>query len=142
MSRHNSPPPCLALGGEVNEGSMSTIGRHLSIDGEVSSDDDLTIEGYVTGVVLLRGATLIIERAARLEADVRARRVIVRGEVRGAISASERIELAPSSSVEGSLSANQIAIAEGARFNGHIDMNRKTIAARLAEYRAGRAAGE
>jgi cytoskeletal protein CcmA (bactofilin family) len=121
---------------------MSTIGRHVNIDGEVSSDDDLTIEGCVTGLVLVRGATLIVESSARLEADVRARHVIVRGAIQGAISASERIELASSSSVEGSLSADQIAIAEGARFNGYIDMNRRTIAARIAEYRASRAAGE
>jgi cytoskeletal protein CcmA (bactofilin family) len=119
---------------------MNTIGRHLSIDGELSSDDDLTIEGCVSGLVIVREATLIIEATARLEADVRARRVIVLGNVHGAISATERIELGPSSSVEGSLSANQIAIAEGARFNGSIDMNRRTIAARVAEYRAGRAA--
>jgi cytoskeletal protein CcmA (bactofilin family) len=121
---------------------MTTIGRHLSIDGELSCDDDLTIEGCLTGVVIVRGATLIIEAPARVEADVRAARVVVHGEVHGAISATERIELGPSSSVEGSLSADQIAIAEGARFNGSIDMNRRTIAARVAEYRASRAAGQ
>src|SRR5918994_3511092 len=119
---------------------MTTIGRHLSIDGELSCDDDLTIEGCLTGVVIVRGATLIIEAPARVEADVRAARVVVHGEVHGAISATERIELGPSSSVEGSLSADQIAIAEGARFNGSIDMNRRTIAARVAEYRASPAA--
>jgi cytoskeletal protein CcmA (bactofilin family) len=118
---------------------MSTIGHRLSIDGELSSDDDLTIEGSVTGVVIVRGATLIIEASARCDADLRATRVIVRGEVHGAISATERIELAPSSSVHGSLSADRIAISAGARFNGSIDMNRRTIAARVAEYRAIRA---
>jgi cytoskeletal protein CcmA (bactofilin family) len=66
--------------------------------------------------------------------------VFVRGGVHGAISASERIELSPSSSVEGSMSASEIAIAEGAHFNGSIDMGRRTIADRVAEYRAGRSA--
>ena len=121
---------------------MTTLGPQISIDGEVSSDDDLTIQGTVTGVVIVRGATLIIEPTARLEADVRARLVVVRGEVHGAIAASERIELGPSSLVEGSLSADRIAIADGARFNGSIDMNRRTIAARVAEYRASRGAGQ
>ncbi len=121
---------------------MTTIGRHLVINGEVSSDEDLTIEGCVKGYVSVREATLTIEGPARVEADVRAARVLVRGDVRGAISASERIELGPSSTVEGSLSAGRIAMVEGAQFNGTIDMNRRTIAARVAEYRAGRAVAD
>jgi len=121
---------------------MTTIGRHLVINGELSSDDDLTIEGTVQGFVSVRDATLTIEAPARVQADVRAAQVLVRGEVRGAIAASERIELSPSSSVEGSLSAGQIVVADGARFNGTIDMNRRTIAARVAEYRAGRSGAE
>jgi cytoskeletal protein CcmA (bactofilin family) len=121
---------------------MTTIQRHLVINGEVSCDDDLTIEGTVQGFVSVRDATVTIELPARVEADVRAARVLVHGDVRGAISASERIELGPSSTVEGSLSAGLIAMVEGAQFNGTIDMNRRTIAARVAEYRAGRASAE
>ena len=121
---------------------MNTIGRHIAINGEVSSEDDLTIEGSVQGYVSVRDATLTIEAPARLEADVRAARVLVRGEVRGAIAASERIELSASSSVDGSLSAGRIVVADGARFNGTIDMDRRTIAVRVAEYRAGRAGAQ
>ena len=114
---------------------MTIIGRQLVVNGEVSCDDDLTIEGTVQGFVSARDGTVTIETPARVEADVRAARVLVRGDVRGAISASERIELGPSSTVEGSLSAGLIAMVEGAQFNGTIDMNRRTIAARVAEYR-------
>ena len=120
---------------------MSTIGPRLVIDGEVSVDEDLTIEGRVTGAVFVRGASLTIAASARLAADVRATRVLVNGHVQGAISATERIELGPSASVEGSLSAERIAITDGARFNGHIDMGRRTIAALVAEYRAGQTTG-
>ena len=35
-------------------------------------------------------------------------------------------------------SRDQIAIAEGARVNGAIDMGRRALAARVAEYRAGK----
>jgi cytoskeletal protein CcmA (bactofilin family) len=118
---------------------MTTIGPHLAITGEVSCDDDLTIEGRVRGRVTVREGTVIIEASGCVEADVRATRVLVRGEVRGAITASERIELGPSSSVEGSLSADQIAIAEGAHVNASIDMGRRAIAAKVAEYRASQA---
>lgn len=117
---------------------MITIGPHLIVNGELSTDEDLTIEGVVEGFISVRQGTLTIEEPARVQADVRAARVIVRGSVRGAIAASELIELAPSARMDGSLSASLITIVEGARFNGSIDMNRRTIAARVAEYRAGR----
>ena len=116
---------------------MSSIGPHVLIEGDVSCDDDLVIEGRVDGLrVAVREGTLTIAAGARVEANLRAKRVIVHGEVLGAISASERIELGPSASVEGSLSAAQIVIVEGAHINGTLDMGRQTIAARVAEYRA------
>ena len=121
---------------------MITIGPHLIISGELSTDVDLTIEGTVEGFISVRTGTLAIEPTARVQADVRAARVVVRGYVRGAIAASERIELAPSARMDGSLSAPLITLVEGAQFNGAIDMSHRTIAARVAEYRAGRASTE
>ena len=114
---------------------MPTIGPGLVVNGTVSCEEGLEIHGAVTGFVSAPDATVTIQAGARVDADVRAARVLVRGAVRGAISAGELIELGPSSIVEGSLSADRIVIVEGARFNGTIDMNRRTIAARVAEYR-------
>lgn len=116
----------------------TTIGRLIVIDGQVSSQGDLTIEGTVAGFVSVPEGTVTIDASAHVDADVRAARVVIRGTCRGAIAATERIELGSSASVEGSLSAEQVTIAEGAHFNGSVDMNRRTIAARVAEYRAGR----
>lgn len=121
---------------------MSIIGPHLVIAGELTAVGDLTIEGRVEGRVTVRDATLTIAPSARVEADLRAARVVVQGDVSGAIYASDRIELGPTASVAGSLSAGTIAIAEGARVNATIDMGHRTIAARVAEYRAGRAGPE
>jgi cytoskeletal protein CcmA (bactofilin family) len=121
---------------------MITIGPHLIVNGELSADEDLSIEGAVEGFVSVRTGTLAIEPTARVQADVRAARVVVRGYVRGNIAASERIELAPSARMNGSLSAPLITIVDGAQFNGSIDMSHRTIAARVAEYRAARAGTE
>ena len=120
---------------EPGDPHMTTLGRHLAIKGEVSSDDDLAIEGSVQGSVTVRDALLVIEASGRVDADVRAPRVVVHGAVQGTIAASERLELSSSASVDGSLSATLIAMADGARFNGRVDMGRRTIAARVAQYR-------
>lgn len=82
-------------------------------------------------------AALTIGARARIDGDVRAKRLQIHGAVCGAVSASERIELSASASVTGSLSADHVVIAEGAFVSGHVDMNRRTIAARVARHQAG-----
>jgi cytoskeletal protein CcmA (bactofilin family) len=114
---------------------MTHIGASVDFDGNLTCEEDLTIEGKLTGNIHLRDATLIVAQPALLEASIRAARVVVHGTVKGSISAGARIELAASAKVTGDLSASQIVIAEGAEFNGRVDMGRRTIAAKVAQYK-------
>ena len=115
---------------------MTHIGRSVVIDGEFTSDEDLTIEGTLKGDVQIRDATLTIGEPARVEADIHGSRVVVHGTVRGSITASVRIELGATARVDGNLSADQVVIADGARFNGRIDMAQRTVALKMAQYKA------
>jgi cytoskeletal protein CcmA (bactofilin family) len=115
---------------------MTTLGHSLSIQGEISSDEDLIIEGRVGGHIVMKNGTLTIGKEARVEADVRGARVQVLGAIQGNIAATDRIELAPTAAVVGDLSANRIVMVEGATFNGRIDMDKRTIAAKVAQYKA------
>jgi cytoskeletal protein CcmA (bactofilin family) len=115
---------------------MTSIGATITITGEVTSGEDVTIDGRLDGQLLVRDAALTIGERAQIQADIRGARVVVRGLVTGAISASERIELTPTATVDGSLSANRVIVADGAQFNGRIDMDQRTIAARIAQYKA------
>jgi cytoskeletal protein CcmA (bactofilin family) len=115
---------------------MATLPASLQVVGEVHSEEDLVIEGRVQGNIHMAAGTLTIGEQARIDGDIRAIRIHVHGTVCGAISASERIEIAASASVTGSLSADHVVIIEGGLVNGHIDMNRRTIAARVARHQA------
>jgi cytoskeletal protein CcmA (bactofilin family) len=113
---------------------MTVIGPSIHITGDISGAEDVTIQGRLVGSLVLRDHALVIDRGARVDADVHGARVSVRGELNGAATATFRVELAPSCSVTGSLSATHVVVADGASFNGHIDMGQRTIAARLASY--------
>lgn len=115
---------------------MVNIPALLQIVGELTSEEDLLIEGEVRGTIHAPAATLTISTQARIDADIHAKRVHIYGIVTGAISASERIEVAATASVTGSVSADHVVIHDGASVNGHIDMNRRTIAARVARHQA------
>ena len=115
---------------------MTTIGASLVIKGELTSEEDLVINGRVRGPVSVRTGILTIGEQARVHGDLRGIRIVVRGAVDGSIAATERIELHPSAVVLGSLSANQVVITDAATFNGRVDMDQRTIAARVAKYKA------
>jgi cytoskeletal protein CcmA (bactofilin family) len=118
----------------------TTIGTTIRINGELTCDEPLRIDGRVTGNILLREAELTVGKAAQVDADVRSARVLVLGTVNGNVAATERIELGESANVTGSLSADRVVLIEGARFNGRIDMDRRTIAAKVAQYKTGQSA--
>ena len=85
---------------------MTTIGHSITIKGEVSSDEALRVDGNVRGQILMRDAELTIGPSARVDADLRATRVLVLGTVRGNIAASTRVELGVSSNVTGDITAD------------------------------------
>jgi cytoskeletal protein CcmA (bactofilin family) len=118
---------------------MTTIGPGVIIDGEVHSDESLRIDGTVKGHVLLRDADLTVGQNGQVDADIRSLRVLILGTVNGNVAASERIELGATAVVTGSLSANKVVIVEGARFTGNVDMDRRTIAAKVAQFKGDQA---
>ena len=120
---------------------MTSIGPSISIQGELSSSESLRVDGHVTGHILLRDSELTIGQSARVDADVRAVRVLILGTVNGNVTAAERIELGAASNVTGGLSANKVVIVDGAQFTGRVDMDRRTIAAKIAQYKADQAVG-
>ncbi len=115
---------------------MTTIGRSIVITGTVTSDEDLQIDGRVKGMIVMRNATLTVGEPGNVEADVTGVRVDILGNLRGGVTATERITLAVTASVKGSLSANQVVLVDGARFGGGIDVGARTIAAKLAQFKA------
>jgi cytoskeletal protein CcmA (bactofilin family) len=90
---------------------------------------------------MVRDAALTIGEQAQLRADIRGTRVVVQGHLKGSIVASERIELTSTAAVEGSLSANRVVLVDGTHFNGRIDMDQRTIAARIAHFKAAQDTG-
>jgi cytoskeletal protein CcmA (bactofilin family) len=120
---------------------MTNIGPSVIIDGELSSTEDLRLDGHVRGDIVMRDADLTVGQSARVDADIRGVRVLILGTVSGNVTATERIELGASANVTGGLSANKVVIVDGARFSGRVDMDRRTIAAKIAQYKADQVVG-
>ena len=113
--------------------SIVNIGQSVEITGTLTGNEDLTIEGMVDGKILVKDHALTIGANGRITAEVHAKTVVVVGQVVGNITADDKVEIAPSGSVEGDIRAPRVAIADGAKFKGSIDMDRKAAGAAVGK---------
>ncbi|HVO49364.1 MAG TPA: polymer-forming cytoskeletal protein [Thermoanaerobaculia bacterium] len=117
----SSQGPAPAGRGEPARGP-SVIGPHIRVQGELLGDEDVLVEGRVEGKVLL-AREFRVATGAIVVADVHAATVVIAGQVTGDVSATERVEILPSGSLEGNIRAPKVAVGEGARFKGSVDMS-------------------
>jgi cytoskeletal protein CcmA (bactofilin family) len=100
------------------------IGSTIVIDGEISGDEDLVIQGTVKGKISLK-ESLYVEASGVVEADIDVQNVDIGGKVTGNIVASDKVELKADCRVVGDVRAPRILIADGASFKGNVDMDVK-----------------
>lgn len=91
------------------------------IQGQLSGPTELLIEGEVEGEIRV-DAVVMVGTEGVVQGPVTAHVVRIGGRVFGNVSASDRVEVAPSGSLEGDVAAPRIIIAEGAFFKGRVEM--------------------
>ena len=97
------------------------IAPGLFLKGELRGEDDLIIEGRVEGEITLK-KHLTVESTGIIVADVKTQNITIKGEMRGNMTADDKVEIHQGARVVGNITAPRVVIAEGARFKGHIDM--------------------
>jgi cytoskeletal protein CcmA (bactofilin family) len=99
------------------------LGASLKIKGEISGNEDLRLDSQFEGSISLGGFRLTIGPSSRVDGEIVAREVVVLGEVKGNISARDKLEIKKGSTVVGDLSTARIMIEEGAYFKGSIEID-------------------
>jgi cytoskeletal protein CcmA (bactofilin family) len=102
--------------------NSAVLTRGICIKGELSGKADLLIDGDVQGSIRLGESRLTVGQAGHIKADIEAAEIVVRGQVDGDLRGRERIVLGDSCRVAGDLEAPRIAIEDGARFKGRVEM--------------------
>src|SRR5215203_6779234 len=89
--------------------------------GEVTGSTELLIDGEIEGEIRV-DATVTVGAEGAVHGPISAPVVRVAGRVVGNVVASDRVEVAPSGSLEGDVAAPRIVISEGAFFKGKVEM--------------------
>ncbi len=113
--------------------SMSAgIGQSIRIKGEIVAREPLVISGHVDGTIDADGHTLTVAEGATVAATVTADTIVIQGKVKGDLSATTRIVVSATASIEGGISAPAISISDGATINGRVETTQRKGALSLA----------
>jgi len=100
----------------------TTIGEHTKIKGNITEDNDVILHGTFDGEMDLN-SLLFVKRTGNLKGKVKTEDMIIEGEVDGEIVVKNKIEIRANGRFNGRLICKQIAIEEGAFFQGNVNMD-------------------
>jgi cytoskeletal protein CcmA (bactofilin family) len=108
----------------VSTVDQSTIGKGMSVKGDISGTESLFIDGRLEGNVNLPGNRVTVGRNGQVTANIVAREVVIHGKIRGNVSAMDRVDIRAEGALNGDVAAARISIEEGAFFKGGIDIRK------------------
>jgi cytoskeletal protein CcmA (bactofilin family) len=99
------------------------IGKTLDIEGEISGQENISIEGQFQGNISLDQNDVFIEHNATVKAEIHAKNVQIKGQVEGNIFAAEQVHIEKNGRMNGDIFASRISIDDGAQFKGSVKID-------------------
>lgn len=118
--RNPTPPARTAIEPVTSSSPGSFIGKTMNIKADITSEEDMTVEGNITGNITI-SKTLTIGKSGKVTADIKASVVRIIGEARGNIEASEKVEILSQGRYTGNIKSQKLVVADGAILNGDIN---------------------
>jgi len=111
----------MSRGLSKNENMSGLIDKGCKVDGKLSFDGTVRINGVFNGEIISDG-TLIVGSKAEVEGTIKVATLIVEGSVRGSVNATTGIELMNGGNLIADLKTTSLAIEGGAIFHGTCSM--------------------
>ena len=97
------------------------IGQGVVVEGRITSSQDLRIDGRVEGTIEVGDHVLMIGARAAVKASLVARSILISGTVIGNVTATDRLDLQVTGSIEGDISSPRLVMVDGAVVKGRVD---------------------
>lgn len=98
----------------------SVVDGNSNFDGKFETDQDLRIEGTISGEVICRGR-FTIERDATAKTKIQAHEAHIKGKLEGDIVCTGLLVIASSAVVSGTIKAATLIVEEGASLSGTVE---------------------
>lgn len=102
---------------DASSGTTSLVSRPVIVEGEISGEENLHVDGRVKGIIRLAG-DLFVGANGVVEAEIDARSIVIQGAVTGKVLARRQLEVQSSGRFSGEATAASYEIRQGAVFEG------------------------
>ncbi len=106
---------------QTEESVQANLGKGSRIEGKLTFEGSVQIDGQVEGEILAQEAVIIGDSAV-ISAQIHAEVVVIRGKVTGDVTARKRVELRAPGRLSGNITTPSLVIHEGVYFEGHCSM--------------------
>jgi cytoskeletal protein CcmA (bactofilin family) len=100
------------------------IGKSVKVNGQIFTKEDLYVDGDVEGTIESLENKVTVGPNGRVQASIRAREVIILGQVQGNVETSDKVDIRKDAKLVGDIVAARISIEDGALFKGSIDIKK------------------
>ena len=100
----------------------TTISNSTIIEGNIKAQEHLIINGTIKGKVEINNFSLFLGPSGRLEGEVHAQDVRIRGHMRGDIKATGKVEITTEANFSGKIKSKSISVEHGAYFDASVEL--------------------
>ena len=104
----------------------NTITNGTEIIGDINSQGDLRLDGFLKGNLNIKGR-VVIGKTGKVVGTITCKNAEISGYVEGKIYVSELLSLTESSNVKGDIVINKLNIQPGCKFTGTCSMDVNTL---------------
>jgi len=113
---------------------MSTLGKTLTIKGELRATEDLTIEGRVIGPIHCERSAVVVAGSADVTGHIIARDITIFGKASGQLTATDIVDVRAEASVTGQVVSRRFVLDGAAFFEGRVEPQHLEAALRIARF--------
>ena len=124
---HRVPP-------DADSRNTATIGKAVRVVGQIYTKEDLNVDGDVEGTIESQDNKVTIGTTGRVQASVKAREVVIFGQVQGNVEAADKVDIRREAKLVGDITTARISIEDGALFKGSIDIRNRRVGRAVASF--------
>ncbi|RLD21971.1 MAG: polymer-forming cytoskeletal protein [Bacteroidetes bacterium] len=116
----------------VNSQSTNSLVRGTSVEGTITTESDIRIDGKLTGHLISKGK-VIIGPSGEINGDIECQNAMIEGHFSGRLHVHELLQVKDSAHIEGEVQTNKLVVQSGSIFNVTCSMGGKKMKARRSE---------
>jgi len=111
---------------ENDSNAINIIGVGTEITGDVNTNGDIRIDGFLSGNVITEGK-LVVGETGKIKGEVNCKNTEVLGMIEGKIKVRELVTLKSSARIYGDIVTQKLSIEPGSLFTGNCNMNEDAV---------------